>query len=92
LNDAPFFNQFAEPVYFRGLPFDLSFILPEQWITSPSVDLTVTIMVYDSEHNLLSTIVENISSFLLDGHVCSLTINSSDIPVGTAYFTSVITN
>jgi len=92
LNDAPFFNQFAEPVYFRGLPFDLSFILPEQWITSPSVDLTVTIMAYDSEHNLLSTIVENISSFLLDGHVCSLTIHPADIPVGTAYFTSVITN
>jgi hypothetical protein len=92
LNDAPFLNQFAQPVYFRGLPFDLSFIMPEQWIASPSVDLTVTINTYDSTNTLLSTIVENVSSFLLDGYICSLTINSVDIPSGAAYFTAVITN
>lgn len=92
LNDAPFLNSFEQPVYFRGLPFDLSFILPELYVTSPSSDLTVQIKAYDSNNTLLVTTTEYVSSFALDGHICSLMIDTIAIPSGAAYFTAEISN
>lgn len=91
LNDAPFFNQFTNPVYFLGLPFDLSFILPEQAIVTPTSDITVEINIYDSNNLLLSTVTEYIPIDQLEGYVNSLNINPATIPSGAAYFTAEIT-
>ena len=91
LNDAPFFNQFENPVYFLGLPFDLSFILPEQAIVSPTSDIKVEINIYDSNNLLLSTITEYVDADSLEGFICSLNIDSATIPSGASYFTAEIT-
>jgi hypothetical protein len=91
LNDAPFFNQFENPVYFLGLPFDLSFILPETAIVSPASDIKVEIKIYDSNNLLLSTITEYIDADALEGFVCSLNIDTATIPIGAAFFTAEIT-
>lgn len=89
-NDAPFFNQFLNPVYFLGLPFDLSFILPEQVLVSPGSDITVTIRVYSSLNIILDTIVEYVPVDSLEGRVCSLNIDRATIPEGAAYLTAEI--
>jgi hypothetical protein len=91
LNDAPFLNLFDQPVYFRGLPFDISFILPEQAIVTPASDITVLIKVYDSNNLLLSTITELIDADSLEGYVCSLLIDPATIPAGAAFLTAEIT-
>jgi hypothetical protein len=91
LNDAPFLNQFDQPVYFLGLPFDLSFILPEQALVSPTSDITVTIKIYNSNNVLLSTLSELIDVDSLEGYICSLNIDPATIPIGAAYFTAEIT-
>ena len=90
LNDAPFLNQFENPVYYLGLPFDLSFILPEQAPVSPASDITVTINIYDSNNLLLQTITETIDVDSLEGFVCSLNINQATIPTNAAFFTAEI--
>lgn len=91
LNDAPFLNQFDQPVYFQGLPFDLSFILPEQALVSPTSDITVTINIYDSNNLLLNTLTEYIDADQLEGYICSLTIDPATIPSGAAFLTAEIT-
>jgi hypothetical protein len=91
LNDAPFLNQFDQPVYFLGLPFDLSFILPEQVIVSPMSDIRVDINIYDSNNLLLQTITEYIDADSLEGFVCSLNIDQATIPTNAAFFTAEIT-
>jgi len=91
LNDAPFLNSFEQPVYFLGLPFDLSFILPEQILVSPTSELTVTIRIYDSNNMLLSTVVEIIPVDSLEGYVNSLNIDQATIPSGADHFTAEIT-
>lgn len=91
LNDAPFFNQFENPVYFLGLPFDLSFILPEQALVSPTSNITVTIKIYDSNNLLLSTVTEIIAANALEGYINSLNIDTATIPTGANYFTAEIT-
>jgi|GEM_PF-2489650 len=90
LNDAPFFNQFTQPVYFLGLPFDISFILPEQAIVSPASDITVTISIYDSNNLLLTTLTEVVPVDQLEGYICSLTIDPATIPTNAAYITAEI--
>jgi hypothetical protein len=91
LNDAPFLNQFDEPVYFLGLPFDLSFIFPEQAIVTPASHITVTIKIYNSNNLLLSTVTEYIDADSLEGFVNSLNIDQVTIPSGAAYLTAEIT-
>ena len=91
-NDAPFLNSFTEPVYFHGLPWDISFILPE------GPDITVTIQFYNSAGGtvgapLVTAVDVDLASpsLSLDGHICSLTINQTMVPVGATYFTVEIT-
>jgi hypothetical protein len=91
LNDAPFLNQFEEPVFFLGLPFDLSFILPETAVVSPASDIKVEIKIYDSNNLLLSTLTEYVPADQLEGYINSLTIDAAAIPSGAAYFTAEIT-
>jgi len=91
LNDAPFLNAFDQPVYFLGLPFDLSFILPEQALVSPTSDLHVQIKIYDSNNLLLDTVNEDVPADDLEGYVNSLNIDQATIPTGAAYLTAEIT-
>jgi hypothetical protein len=87
LNDAPFLNQFDQPVYFQGLPFDLSFILPEQPLVTPLSDITVTIKFYNSLNTLLHTIVDPIPADSLEGYINSLNIDTVAMPATSAYMT-----
>jgi len=91
LNDAPFLNQFDQPVYFLGLPFDLSFILPEQALVSPTSDIKVEIKIYNSNNLLLDTIIEYIDADDLEGYVNSLNLDQATIPAGAAFLTAEIT-
>jgi hypothetical protein len=52
---VPFVNQFEKPVFFAGLPFDLSFIADE--IPPVSVDYDATILVYNAAGTLLDTLI-----------------------------------
>ena len=91
VNDAPFLNAFEQPVYFLGLPFDLSFILPETPAVSPATDITVTLRIYNSNNLLLSTVVELIPAGSLEGFVNSLNIDETTIPAGADHMTAEIT-
>jgi len=91
LNCAPFFNSFQYPVYFAGLPFDISFIMPERPLVSPAGEITVTIRTYSAMNVLLSTTTTNVPAGNLEGHVCSLTIDPAGIPTLASYFTAEIT-
>ena len=91
LNDAPFFNSFDRPVYFRGLPFDLTFILPERPLISPVGELTVTIRTYNSVNRILSEDPILVIADYLEGHLCSLTIDPAGIEEDAVYFTAEIT-
>lgn len=92
LNDAPFLNQFDTPVYWYGLPFDLSFILPERAELSPTSDIIVTMKVYNSANvQMGADISQTISVDSLEGYVNSLNIDSTLIDAGAAYFTVEIT-
>jgi hypothetical protein len=90
-NDAPFFNSFERPVYFAGLPFDLSFILPERALLSPTGDITVILRSYNANNTLLTTQATTFTAGDLEGHVCSLNIAPTAIPDDASYFTAEIT-
>jgi hypothetical protein len=94
-NDAPFLNSFDNPVYFHGLPWDISFVLPE---ISP-VDITVNIQFYNSSNAPVGALLTyNVDvdlaspSLSLDGHICSLTVDQTIVPTGATYFTAEITS
>ncbi len=88
IDDAPFFNLFEQPVYFLGLPFDISFILPEFTEVSPTVDLTVTTKVFNSSNTQIGAdVVTNVPADSLEGFVNSLNIDMTTIPANAAYFT-----
>jgi hypothetical protein len=91
INCAPFFNSFEYPVYFAGLPFDISFILPERPLISPGSDITVTIKTYSAQNLLLSSTTTNVPADDLEGHVCSLSIDPAGIESTASYFTAEIT-
>jgi len=91
LNDAPFFNAFDRPVYFLGLPFDLSFIMPEVAEISPVSDIHVQIKIYDSNNLLLDTIDEDVPADDLEGYICSLNIDETEIPENADHMTAEIT-
>lgn len=90
LNDAPFLNQFTEPVYFYGLPFDLSFILPETAIISPASDMTVEINAYNSLNTLLKTTTIIFDVDDLEGFINSLNIDTTLMTEDTAFITAEI--
>jgi len=96
-NDAPFLNSFDQPVMFSGLPWDISFILPELSTSGTGNDGTVTFTFYNSSNVpvgvplVYSFDVDLASpSISLDGHICSLTLNQTLIPSGATYFTAEI--
>jgi hypothetical protein len=88
--DAPFLNMFTQPVLFVGLPFDLTFLLPERPLVSPEADLTVVIRRYDSTNTLLSTTTTLVRTGQMEGRVCSLNIDPATIEETAAYMTAEI--
>lgn len=91
VNCAPFFNSFDNPVYFAGLPFDISFIMPERALLSPTADITVTIRTYNANNLLLSTTTTYVPADDLEGFVCSLNIAPAAIEDNAHHFTVEIT-
>jgi len=88
IHDAPFLNMFEQPVYFAGLPFDISFILPELAEVNPASDITVTQKIYNSVNTQLGLdIVNTIPADQLEGYVNSLFINEASIPVTAHHMT-----
>ncbi len=84
IDDAPFLNTFERPVYYRGMPFDISFILPE----IPYPEIIVTIKAYDAQNKRVGIdITQAIPSAGIQGYVHSLLISESDVPEGASYFT-----
>jgi len=90
VSDAPFFNSFAQPVYFLGLPFDISFLLPPQAMTSPAGQLQITISHYNANNTLLSSNVSLVDLGSLEGFVNSLNIEAATIEASAAYLTAEI--
>ena len=91
-DDAPFFNSFDQPVFFVGLPFDLSFVLPVLPVTSPETELTVTIKRYNATNTLLGTTATNVSLGDLEGYINSVNIDPAAIEDAAAYLTVEITS
>lgn len=91
INDAPFLNLFENPVYFLGLPFDLSFILPEQAQISPASHLTVTVSNFNSANAPGTVYVAYVDADALEGFINSLTIDTSIIDSDATYITVEIT-
>jgi len=88
MRDAPFLNLFDRPVFFRGLPFDLSFIIPELLEVSPIYDLIVTMKIYNSVNTqLLPDIVTYVPADDLEGFINSLNIDPTIIPVTADHMT-----
>lgn len=85
--DVKFLNLFDQPVFFPGLPFDLSFILPKLPVTSPVTQLTVTVKRYSSTNMLLGTSTTVVSLGSLEGFVNSLRIDPAIIEDNAAYLT-----
>ena len=91
LADAPFLNLFDEPVYFKGNPFDISFILPEFPIVSPASELTVTLKIYNSANTQLGAdIITYVPADELEGFINSLTIDPDSIPATAHHMTAEI--
>ena len=86
VNDAVFFNTFSRPTYFAGLPFDLSFIWPADFIA-----VTVTIKTYNASNVLLSTTEEYIEDDGFAGYLCSVNIDPEGIEANADHFTIQIT-
>jgi len=91
LADAPFLNLFTESVYFLGLPFDLSFILPEFADVSPASELIVTLRIYNAANTQLGAdIVSYVPADELEGFINSLNIDETTIPALAHHMTAEI--
>jgi hypothetical protein len=88
--DAPFLCSFDQPIYFAGLPFDLSFICPVLSDASPAAQLRVTLQRYSADNSLLSETVTLVDPAGLEGRVCSLLIDPVAIEENAAYITAKI--
>jgi len=91
LADAPFLNLFNEPVYFKGLPFDISFINPEFPVVSPTSELIVTLKIYNIANTQLGAdIITYVAADELEGFINSLTIDPDSIPAMAHHMTAEI--
>jgi hypothetical protein len=88
--DVPFLNSFEQPVYFAGMPFDISFIVPELDFVSPSSMLHVTITRFNAANNVLAVNEFDVDPTGLAGRVCSLNIDPNAIETTAAYMTAKI--
>jgi hypothetical protein len=88
IHDAPFLNSFEKPVYFVGLPFDISFIFPETVPVSPTSDVTVTMKIFNSLNTQLGgNVVTVVPADSLEGFINSLMIDPLTIPATADHLT-----
>jgi hypothetical protein len=87
IEEQPFFNMFEQPVYFKGLPFDISFISPVLYESSPAANYSVTRKHYNAVNTLLSTNTEVVDPASLQSYLCSLNIDPATIEDTAAYMT-----
>jgi len=88
MRDAPFLNSFDRPVFFRGLPFDLSFIIPELLEVSPIYEFIVTMKIFNSVNTqLLPDIITYVDADELEGFINSLNVDPAVIPVTADHMT-----
>jgi hypothetical protein len=88
MRDAPFLNSFDRPVFFKGLPFDLSFIIPEFAAVTPVYDFIVTMKIFNSVNTQLGAdIVTYVDADALEGYINSLNINPASIPLTADHLT-----
>jgi hypothetical protein len=86
--NAPFLNSFERPVYFVGLPFDISFIFPETIPVSPASDVTVTMKIFNSANTQLGAdVVTIVPADSLEGFINSLLIDPASIPAFADHLT-----
>jgi hypothetical protein len=93
-NDALFLNQFDQPIYWRGLPWDISFIIPELSTSGAGDDIVVAIQFYNSSNAPVGAVQNypfDVDADNLDGHICSLTIEDTIVPSGATYFIIEVT-
>jgi hypothetical protein len=83
----PFFNSFAQPVYFVGLPFDLSFINSDLPTTSPAMDITVTIKQCNAAGGEVASNTEIIAYGTLEGYLNSYRVNPNMIVASATHLT-----
>lgn len=88
--NVPFLNAFDQPVFFPGLPFDLSFVCSDLADQSPAAQLQVIIKHYNSSNTLLSTVSNLVDPDTIKGRVCSLNIDPAGIEASAAYLTAEI--
>ena len=88
--DAPFLNLFDQPVFFLGLPFDLSFILPLIPQVTPELDIIITIKRYNSMHTNIGTDIYTGYSASFEGFINSLNIDPATIENEAKYLTAEI--
>ena len=91
ISDAPFMNAFSRPVCYAGFPFDISLIFPETAQTSPEMDVTVQIKVYNAARVLLTTITTLVPANTIRVGINSLNIDTTLFPVGYHELTAEIT-
>jgi hypothetical protein len=83
-------NLFEQPVFFLGLPFDLSFILPLIPQVTPELDITITIKRYNSVHTNIGTDTYTGYSASFEGFINSLNIDPATIEDEAKYLTAEI--
>ncbi len=88
--DGIFLNSFEQPIYFSGLPFDLSFVCPDLSIASPESQLQVVIKHYNASNTLLSSNTTLVDPVTIKGRVVSLNIDPAGIEATAAYMTAEI--
>lgn len=81
---VPFANQFEKPVFFAGLPFDISFIAQKS--QPGNVDYIATILVYNVAGTLLDTLIIPVTN-PTDYRLSSLNIDPLTIDPTAAYMT-----
>ena len=88
--NGKFLNTFEQPVYFHGLPFDLSFVCPDLADSSPAAQLQVIIRHYNASNTLLSTTTTLVDPATIKGKIVSLNIDPAGIEETASHMTAEI--
>jgi hypothetical protein len=87
-DEEKFLNSFDQPVYFRSLPWDISFILPD----TASATADVILSFFNSVNAPVSTVTYtvDITTDVIDGHIVSMSVDPASVPLTAVYFIAKI--
>jgi hypothetical protein len=83
-----FLNSFTQPVYFTGLPWDISFFVPGDL----QGDIVITVTHYNSLNEVLSTDEQTWASGPFLGRIASFSLNPVTLEEYADHFILAITN